>query len=124
MTTAYLADTHVILWSWHAQQELPKPFLEILASDARIHASVASIWEMSIKAGSGKLKTVDNIAEKLSLTGFSILPIEPRHAEAVRTLPHHHRDPFDRMLIAQAMTENLSLLTVDRHFALYGVRIA
>jgi PIN domain nuclease of toxin-antitoxin system len=78
---------------------------------------------MSIKAGSGKLKTVDNIAEKLLLTSFSILPIEPRHAEAVRTLPHHHRDPFDRMLIAQAMAEKLSLLTVDRHFTLYDVTI-
>ena len=80
MTGSYLADTHVILWSWHAPTELPRLFADILASDAQIHASVASIWEMSIKAGTGKLKTVDNIAERLLLTGFSILPIEPHHA--------------------------------------------
>ena len=123
MTTGYLADTHVVLWSWHRPEALPEHFASILASDFKVHVSVASIWEMSIKAGSGKLKTVDNIAGKLELTGFSILPIEPRHAEAVRNLPHHHRDPFDRMLIAQAMAENLSILTVDGHFLAYGVSV-
>jgi PIN domain nuclease of toxin-antitoxin system len=124
MTLAYLADTHVILWSWHQPDELPTRYADILASDALIYASTVSIWEISIKAGLGKLLTVDNVTEKLEQTGFQLLQIAPRHAEAIRHLPHHHRDPFDRMLIAQAMSENLQMLTVDRNFASYDVSIA
>jgi PIN domain nuclease of toxin-antitoxin system len=70
MTLAYLADTHVILWSWHQQDNLPAKYAEILASDALIYASTVSIWEISIKAGLGKLRTVDNVTEKLEQTGF------------------------------------------------------
>lgn len=124
MKTAYLADTHVILWSWHERDELPARYAQILASDSLIYASVVSIWEISIKTGLGKLATVDNVTENLRRTGFTLLPIEPRHAEAVRFLPHHHRDPFDRMLIAQAMSENLQVLTADRNFPLYDIVVA
>jgi len=121
---AYLADTHVILWSWHQPHDLPARYAAILDSGAIVFASIVSIWEISIKAGLGKLKTVDNVGGRLEQTGFKLLPIETRHAEAVRHLPHHHRDPFDRMLIAQAMAENLQLLTVDRNFAAYEIAIA
>jgi PIN domain nuclease of toxin-antitoxin system len=124
MTVAYLADTHVILWSWHKHEDLPTKYAQILASDSMIYASVVSIWEISIKVGIGKLRTVSNVTKNLEQTGFTLLPIEPRHAEAVRYLPHHHRDPFDRMLIAQAMSENLQMLTADRNFSLYDITIA
>ncbi|MDB5523096.1 MAG: type toxin-antitoxin system VapC family toxin [Rhizobium sp.] len=120
----YLADTHFILWSWHEPKDLPARYAAILASDAPVYASIVSIWEISIKVGIGKLRTVDNVTEKLSQTGFIILPIEPHHAESVRHLPHHHRDPFDRMLIAQAMSENLQIMTADRNFPLYDITVA
>ena len=124
MMPGYLADTHVILWSWHRREELPAKYAEILASNSLIYASLVSIWEISIKVGIGKLRTVDNVTENLRQTGFVLLPIESKHAEAVRDLPHHHRDPFDRMLIAQAMSENLQILTVDRNFSLYDITVA
>lgn len=98
--------------------------MQILASDSLVYASVVSIWEISIKVGLGKLSTVDNITENLVRTGFTLLSIEPRHAEAVRHLPHHHRDPLDRMLIAQAMSGNLQMLTTDRNFPLYDITVA
>ena len=124
MSPAYLTDTHVILWSWHQPHALPARYAAILQSNALVYASVVSIWEISIKAGLGKLKTVDNVTDRLQQTGFKLLQIDSGHAEAVRYLPHHHRDPFDRMLIAQAMAENLQMLTVDRNFASYEIAIA
>ncbi len=123
MTTAYLADMHIILWSWHEREELPAKYLQILASDSLVYASIVSIWEISIKVGLGKL-SVDNITENLARTGFMLLPIEAKHAEAVRHLPHHQRGPFDRMPIAQAMSEKLQILTTDRNFPLHGVTVA
>jgi PIN domain nuclease of toxin-antitoxin system len=89
-----------------------------------VYASIVSIWEISIKVGLGKLSTVDNITENLARTGLTLLPIEAKHAEAVRHLPHHHRDPLDRMLIAQTMSEKFQILTTDRNFPLYDVAVA
>lgn len=124
MTNAYLADTHIILWSWHDRRDLSARYRQILQSDAVIYASVISIWEISIKVSLGKLETVGNVTQKLEMTGFRLLPVKAEHAEAIRNLPHHHRDPFDRMLIAQAMSEKLDMLTADRNFSLYDIVIA
>lgn len=124
MTRRFLADTHILLWSWHARPELPGRYVDILQSDAIVHVSIATIWEISIKAGLGKLKTIDRVADRISQSGFRLLPIAAEHAEFVRVLPHNHRDPFDRMLIAQAMCENLTLMSVDPTFSAYDVAIA
>lgn len=121
--TRYLADTHIILWSWHTPNRLSAEQARVLDSDAEVLASVASIWEISIKASFGKLTTVIDVADSLVATRFQILPITPRHAEAVRALPLIHRDPFDRMLVAQAKIEGLTVLTADAHFSSYDILV-
>lgn len=120
----YLLDTHVIIWAVDQTDKLSEQYRQLLEHEDQCVVSIASLWEIAIKKSLGKLEVRDDLAVFLQRTGVSILQVELPHIETIRTLPHHHRDPFDRMLIAQAMTENLSLLTVDRHFALYGVTIA
>lgn len=124
MSQAYLVDTNIVLWAWHEPHRLPQRILEILETDADFHVSVATIWEICVKVAIGKLETVDNVAEALISTGYRILPIEIEHAEAVRWLPLHHRDPFDRMLIVQAQIERLTMLATDEHFSAYDLVIA
>jgi PIN domain nuclease of toxin-antitoxin system len=120
----YLLDTHIIIWAVDQTDKLSEAYRQLLEQEDQCVVSIASLWEIAIKKSLGKLEVRDDLADFLRRTGVAILPVELPHIEAVRTLPHHHRDPFDRMLIAQAIAENLSLLTVDRHFALYGVTIA
>lgn len=88
-----------------------------------VHVSFATVWEMAIKASLGKLETVDDVAARLAETGFETPPILVPHIAAVRHLPLHHRDPFDRMLIAQARVEGLTILTVDPAFRAYDVDV-
>jgi PIN domain nuclease of toxin-antitoxin system len=98
----------------------------IFAPDNSIWVSAASIWEIRIKTSVGRLEisaTPDGkISDDLERHGYRSLPVEVRHALAVRDLPLHHRDPFDRMLIAQARSEDLTLLTADPAIAAYDVR--
>ena len=119
----YLADTHIALWAWQAPEKLSTAQAETLRTAPRVYLSVASIWEMAIKASLGKLEAPDRIAAAFEENGFEILPISAAHAEAVRDLPAHHNDPFDRMLIAQARSEGVPILTRDPRFAAYGVRV-
>ncbi|WP_157014336.1 type II toxin-antitoxin system VapC family toxin [Mesorhizobium xinjiangense] len=84
----------------------------------------ASIWEIAIEVARGKLKTVDNVGQSLLASGFDILPIALDHIEGLHELPDHHRDPFDRMLIAQAFHEGLTVLTSDPAFKKYDITIA
>lgn len=86
-------------------------------------SSVASAWEAAIKIAIGKLRLPDSFEAGIVASRFDGLPITFRHAEAVATLPPHHSDPFDRMLVAQAMCERLILVTHDRRFAPYGVQV-
>lgn len=120
----FLVDTHVLIWAMDGDAKLPERYRQIVADGSLIYVSIVSLWEIAIKTSIGKLEIQADVIETLREYDIEILPMTVSHIEAVGTLPHHHRDPFDRMLIAQAMTENLSLLTVDRHFALYGVTIA
>jgi PIN domain nuclease of toxin-antitoxin system len=83
--------------------------------------SAASIWEIAIKRSLGKLEAPDQILDAVRAAGFETLDITPEHAERAGTLPAHHRDPFDRMLVAQALLESCTLLTRDEAFAAYGV---
>jgi PIN domain nuclease of toxin-antitoxin system len=88
-----------------------------------VFASVASAWEIGVKQAAGKLRAPDDLLEVTAAAGIAWLPIVARHALAAGALPPHHRDPFDRMLVAQARVESLTLVTRDKRFADYGVEI-
>jgi len=124
VSTAYLVDTCIVLFAWHEPHKVSRRHLAILASDAPLYVSIASIWEISIKVSIGKLQTVDRVAEALVDSGYILLPIRVEHVEAVRDLPLHHREPFDRLLVAQARTEGLALISSDRQLAAYDVELA
>lgn len=124
VSVRYLADTHVLLWGLHADPRLRPRHAEILQSDSSIFASFVSLWEVSIKVGLGKLQTVEDFPGALEAAGFEFLPLALSHIDTVRKLPRHHGDPFDRMLIAQARLEGLTILTIDRAFRDYDVAVA
>jgi PIN domain nuclease of toxin-antitoxin system len=123
VTGRYLADTQVLLWTLHDDPRLPSHHAEVLRSSASVLASFASLWEVSIKVGLGKLRTVDDFPSAFETIGVELLPIAVAHIAAVRGLPRHHGDPFDRMLIAQAQIEGLTVLTTDRAFCAYGIEV-
>lgn len=85
--------------------------------------SAVVIWEVAIKRHLGKLEAPGDLLEQLERSGVDLLPITPRHADRVGTLPLHHRDPFDRLLIAQAESENLTLVTADGDVRRYGIQV-
>lgn len=118
-----LLDTHVWLW-WQVDHPRLGPLARhAIAAAAEVRLSVASVWEMSIKSALGKLSLPKgaSIVHELELDGFLPLPIELEHAVRVGELPPEHRDPFDRMLVAQASIEGLTLVTADPHLRRYGV---
>lgn len=109
-----LLDTHVVLWSLAVPERLSTAARNTIESAEEIYVSSVSIWEISIKSGLGKLDVdVDELLGWLVSLKIVSLPVTWSHARALRELPLHHRDPFDRMLIAQAVTEPLHLLTAD-----------
>jgi len=109
----YLLDTHLIYWWMTADARLGKPTQRIIAK-SEIVVSTASVWEMVLKNARGKLPLPQGtITEQLEAQGFILLPILPRHIEAVRSLTSAPPDPFDRLLLAQAQDERLTLLTRD-----------
>ncbi len=118
----YLLDTHVFLWYATASPRLtPSIRATLLNPENPVLVSVASIWEISIKQGLGKLPPLPQEPETVvAEAGFSHLNITPAHAKLAGRLPHHHRDPFDRMLIAQAQVEGLVLITDDWKIERYG----
>ena len=111
----YLLDTHVFLWYATASPRLCAATRATLANPENpVLVSVASVWEISIKQGLGKLPPLPQEPEAvIDNAGFRQLNITLAHAKLAGSLPHHHRDPFDRMLIAQAQVENLTLITDD-----------
>ncbi len=122
----YLLDTHVLIW--HGEnQNLNQNILDIINNpENEILISYATIWEMTIKVSIGKLKLNFSIAEfprLLAENQFSILPMDFKHYEILSELPFHHQDPFDRMLIAQAIAEDISIITHDSKMALYNAKI-
>lgn len=119
-----LLDTHTLIWWLSGDQQLgPISRGYIEDADNTIYVSAATTWEMSIKRQLGKLKTPKDIDSILENEGFSKLPISIFHSEQAGDLPLHHKDPFDRMLIAQAQAEGLQIITKDEHFPAYGVKI-
>ncbi len=119
-----LLDSHVLLWFLDGGSRLSEASLAaIVEPDNDVQISVASLWKLSIKQSIGKLTVAGALREHTALQSFAELPVLGEHAVAVRDLPLHHRDPFDRLLIAQARCEGLTLVTSDRAFAAYDVPI-
>ena len=117
----FLLDTHLVYWWMTGDARLGKATQRIIAK-SEIIVSTASVWEMVLKNSKGKLPLPDgSIAEQLEAQGFVMLPIFPRHIEAARCLTCTHADPFDRLLIAQAYDERLTLLTRDRAILALGL---
>ena len=122
-----LLDTHTFLWWIADSPRLSARAREVIRdSNNELFFSAASGWEIAIKAQLGRLQLPDNleqfIVDQLSLNTILVLPIQLRHALHVYTLPQHHRDPFDRMLVAQSQVENLPILTTDPQIAQYEVK--
>ena len=118
-----LLDTHVFLW-WRADdRRLKQAARKAIAEAPLVYVSAASAWEAAIKATLGRLTLPAPFLEGVSASGFDELPITIAHAEAAGGLPPHHADPFDRMLTAQASLERLVLVTHDRAFQPYGVKL-
>lgn len=115
-----LLDTHVYLWSVMDDRKLTKAARALILEADEVFVSGASIWEASIKVGLGKLEAdVDLLVSEIAASGFLELPVRAVHAALVRSLPDIHRDPFDRLLVAQAMSEPLRLITSDGHLSKY-----
>ena len=121
----YLLDTHAFIWLVMGDRRLSAEIIELVESFANdTYVSAANIWEISIKQGIGKLPPLSRDAEKvIDETGLIRLDISTRHAQLAGRLPLLHRDPFDRMLIAQAQAEGLEIVTSDEKFQAYGVRL-
>lgn len=116
-----LLDTHILLWAMADDPMLSPQARRTIEAAATVYVSSASVWEISIKAGLGKLQLdLAEFTSRLAAAGFEPLAVSWGHAQAVRDLPHHHHDPFDRMLIAQAISEPLRLLTHDAALARYS----
>jgi PIN domain nuclease of toxin-antitoxin system len=117
----FLLDTHVVLW-WLADDEtLSADTKELIDTEADVFISPASVWEIAIKQALGKLTVSSDVYDALDRSGLNELPIRSRHALEAGSLPALHLDPFDRMLVAQARCEHLTLLTRDAQLLRYDV---
>ncbi|HJU12436.1 MAG TPA: type II toxin-antitoxin system VapC family toxin [Candidatus Binataceae bacterium] len=118
-----LLDTHIFLWWWSGDRKLSGATRRLIGRAEEVFVSAASAWEIVIKAALGKLRFEGEIGEAVEACQFTELPIATRHAEALRKLARYHSDPFDRMLIAQAKVEFLTIVTLDQAFKMYPVTI-
>ncbi len=122
-----LIDTHILIWFLEGNNLLTYSRRQIIAdSQNDIFISIASLWEMAIKISISKLtlaRPFDEVTRQIAVENIEILPITPEHTLRVSTLPFHHRDPFDRIIIAQAQVGNLPIMTDDEIFGKYGIKI-
>ncbi len=123
--TALLVDTNVVVWLLLGDRPRVTRAAQDALEDERnnVALSAASVWEIAVKRSLGKLVIEDRWVRAIGSLGFEPLPVTALHAAAVESLPWHHRDPFDRLLVAQAATEGLSLVSADRRLAAYGVDV-
>jgi PIN domain nuclease of toxin-antitoxin system len=120
-----LVDTNVVVWLLLGDRARVSEPARLALEDERnrVAVSAATVWEIAIKRSLGKLTIEDRWTRALTNLGFDALPVTSIHAEAVERLPWHHRDPFDRLLIAQASTEGLEFVTADARLSAYGVDV-
>ena len=118
-----LLDTHALVWALSDPKKLSAAVRQALENPAHeIFVSVASAWELAIKNALGKIRfPFEELAHELAEAGFELLPVRLEHALSVRHLPQHHRDPFDRLLIAQSTHEGLTFVSRDKAFSRYEV---
>ncbi len=117
-----LLDTHALIW-WDEGRGLRAEARRAIEEADSVYVSAASAWEVAIKAGLGRLRPLRTVAQAAEESGFVELPVTFQHAERVAVLPMHHRDPFDRILLAQAQVENLTVITRDPVFGEYPVEV-
>jgi PIN domain nuclease of toxin-antitoxin system len=117
-----LLDSHILLWLVQpGTRHLPAPAKRIIAGATSVHYSIVSLWEIAIKAAKGHIGIdLDVLIESLDQAEIQELPVKREHVGMLRSLPFHHRDPFDRMLVAQALAEPLHLLTSDEKLKPYS----
>jgi len=116
-----LLDTHALIW-WD-NDRLPTRVTKRIRDAREVYVSAASAWEIAIKSTLGKIEAKGAVSDAISDYGFTELPVTVSHAEALRLLPLHHRDPFDRMLVAQANVESLTVVSRDPALRLYETHI-
>lgn len=122
----YLLDTHAFLWFIAGDERLSTNARALIENDNnQLFLSLASIWEMAIKKSLGRLilpePFADFIIEQISVNGFHLLGITFSHVSKIGTLPFHHRDPFDRLIVCQSITENLPVISKDQFFSSYDI---
>ena len=118
-----LLDTHIVLWWLTDEATLSNEIKTMLDREPDVYVSAATVWEVAIKQTIGKLSSPADLPERIRDSGFRELPIEAKHALIAGRLPLHHRDPFDRMLVAQAQVEDFTLVTRDAEIQKYDVAI-
>ncbi len=123
----YLLDTHTLIWYFEDNSELSYKAKSIIEdTNNEIFVSMASLWEIGIKVALGKLTIpfdIDQIMARIRREAMNMITIDIKHVKGIQTLPHHHRDPFDRMIIAQAKADNCTVITRDATFDAYDVPI-
>jgi PIN domain nuclease of toxin-antitoxin system len=123
----YLLDTHALIWAANDDERLGAKARPVIIDDtSTLAVSVASAWELSIKAGSGRLRLAPNVvnwfAQATRIGRIQVLPVELDHLTDLESLPHHHGDQFDRLIICQARALGLTIVTGDRAFGDYDVK--
>jgi PIN domain nuclease of toxin-antitoxin system len=119
-----LLDTHIFLWSISEPEKIPSNFRESIESLANeILVSAVSISEIMIKSSIGKLEISFHPVQEVHEAGFSLIPFTGEEAIPLKELPFHHRDPFDRMLIAQSLVQDIPIMTCDRKFSAYTCKL-
>jgi PIN domain nuclease of toxin-antitoxin system len=122
----YLLDTHTFLWALDAPEKLSRRAYDLVSEEgSQLGISIATPWELAIKANQGMLavdELLDNFESTISKAGYELLETRASHVIRAGLLPSHHRDPFDRLLIAQSIEGGLPLVSCDRVFDLYGVK--
>jgi PIN domain nuclease of toxin-antitoxin system len=117
-------DAHALLWALHDDGELSEPARRAVADPENdVLVSAATVWEIEVKRAAGRLQAPPDLLATVEATRFTVIPITAAEAVAAARLPPHHRDPFDRMLIAQAMRLDAIIVSRDRAFAPYDVKV-
>ena len=121
---SYLLDTHALLWYLFDKTQLSVDVSRIIENEDKLYLSIVSLWEIAIKQSIGKLnisKTILQIEEQCNKSDIQILPILPIHCEKIKELEKIHNDPFDRMIISQAIVDGITILTKDNNIQKYKV---
>ena len=118
-----LLDSHVVLWWKEADPRLSAAMVRAIAEAEDVYVSAATAWELGLKISLGKLRLPESVEDGILGAGFTELPVHFRHTRAAVVLPPHHHDPFDRMLVAQALCEGLTLMTHDDKITQYEVAV-